>query len=94
MNLARSFDVMDGLTHIPTITEFTKVLDPERLKAYWQLHRPEILKAAFLEKAKTVSTGNYVVSYTKGLPSVYRVLDELLGIQQSANNRGQTTISR
>jgi hypothetical protein len=86
MNLAHSFDVIDGLSHVPTVAEFTKVLDGEQLKVYWQLHRSEILEAKFPEKEKSVSTGNYVVPYAKGLPAVYRVLDELLGASAGATN--------
>jgi hypothetical protein len=78
MNFAHTFDGGDGFHHVPNMGEFTKVIDKERLRAYWQQHRAEILKLNFTAEDKRVVTANYVATYEKQLTDVYRVLDELI----------------
>lgn len=78
INFAHTFDVPDGFNHVPTIGEFTKVLDKGRLIKYWKLHREKILSYDFPAQEKFVATGNYTATYSKHLSAVYRVLDEVL----------------
>ena len=82
MNFSHTFDGSDGFHHVPHIQEFTKVLDKERLKAYWLLHRDEILGNNFSATNKYVVTHNYVATYERHLLSSYRVLDVHAGIIQ------------
>lgn len=75
-NFSHTFEVVDGFHHVPTIDEFTKVIKKERLESYWKCHRATIRSLNFPAKDKSVVTANYVATYTKRLPEVYRVLDE------------------
>ena len=78
INFSSTFGGGDGFQYIPTIGEFTKVLQKERLITYWELHRESILKLNFPSQEKFVATGNYIATYEKDLLAVYGILDELL----------------
>lgn len=76
INFTHTFEGEDGFHHIPTIAEFTKVIHKDRLENYWNCHKKTILSLNFPAKDKPVVTGNYVATYARHLPAVYRVLDE------------------
>lgn len=76
INFSHTFEGEDGFHYVPTIDEFTKVIRKERLESYWKCHRETIRSLNFPVKEKSVTTSNYVATYTKHLPAVYRVLDE------------------
>lgn len=78
LNFAHNFGSSDGVQYIPNVTEFTKVLDIEKLKKYWEKHRGKIKKLKLELKNKKIVTGNYIATYYTDLKAVYRVLDELL----------------
>ena len=64
--------------YIPTIEEFTKVLQREKLAEYWRAHREPIRARNFTDRDKIVRMGNFSTSYTE-LDEVYEVLDTLTG---------------
>lgn len=66
----------DGLSYVPSINEFTKVLDKDKLAKYWTQHKKAI-KAMNLEaKEKIIPLGdNHEASYKKYIPLIYDVLD-------------------
>ncbi len=76
INFAHTFEVVDGFHHIPTIDEFTKVINKERLESYWKYHGEAIQSLNLPLRDKSVATGNYIATYAKQLPAVYQVLDE------------------
>jgi hypothetical protein len=63
--------------YVPTAEEFTKVLQRNRLAAYWKTHSSAIKGLRFTERDKVVATGNYKLSYKEDLESAYAVLDRL-----------------
>ncbi|MEJ1959747.1 MAG: hypothetical protein WDM70_10275 [Nitrosomonadales bacterium] len=75
-------DGYNGFSYVPNIGAFTKVLDGERLKAYWKQNRNSILGVDFTLKEKSIRTYNYVATYGKDLSSVYRVLDDYCGFSR------------
>ena len=78
INFSHTFDGADGFHHIPTIGEFTKVLHLDRLAEYWKSHRENVLNHDFPAQQRFVATSNYTATYSRHLPAVYRVLDEVL----------------
>jgi hypothetical protein len=73
----------DGHKYIPSINEFTKVLDKVNLADYWQQHRTTI-KALKLENLeKVVFVGNDEASYREYVPMVFKVLDDNLAEVQA-----------
>ncbi|MDQ3268153.1 MAG: KAP family NTPase, partial [Pseudomonadota bacterium] len=80
LNFAHTFEPRDGFSYEPSVSEFTKVLDKERLKKYWSLHKNEVLALNLCSKNKRVVTGNYVVTYEHNLHAAYCVLDELIEV--------------
>lgn len=77
INFAHTFGFGDGVSYVPTLGEFTKVIEKERLKDYWKAHKGTILALNFISKKKQVITSNYVATYEGDLPAVFRVLNEL-----------------
>ena len=75
----------DGLRYIPTINEFIKVLDKEKLALFWQTHAATFKTLKLEELEKVVFVGNDEASYKKYVPMVYKVLDENVPTVSSAN---------
>jgi len=87
LNFSNTFADNDD-RYIPTEIEFTKILDKERLAAYWVKNRDLIRGFKLTEKEKTISNGNYSATYRKDLSRVYAVLEEIAdsvaaGLQKS-----------
>lgn len=78
MHFVHTFGWSDGASYIPTLNNFTMVLEKERLKEYWMVHKAAILALELSSKKKRVITSNYVATYEKDLHAVYSVLDGLL----------------
>lgn len=76
ISFSHTFEGVDGFNYVPTIDEFTKVVNKDRLGNYWKYHRETIFRLDLPAIEKSVVTGNYVATYAKHLPAVYRVLDE------------------
>ncbi|MFA6407275.1 MAG: P-loop NTPase fold protein [Candidatus Paceibacterota bacterium] len=66
----------DGLKYVPSINEFTKVLDKVKLAAFWQKHGKAFKDMKLEDKDKVVFVGNDEASYKKYVPMVYKVLDD------------------
>ncbi|MEX0931972.1 MAG: P-loop NTPase fold protein [Candidatus Paceibacterota bacterium] len=66
----------DGLKYVPSINEFTKVLDKIKLAEFWQEHGQTFKDLKLEEKDKIVYVGNDEASYQKYVPMVYKVLDD------------------
>ncbi|MBI4232594.1 P-loop ATPase [Candidatus Peregrinibacteria bacterium] len=66
----------DGLKYIPTINEFTKVLDKVKLATFWQKHGKTFKDIKLEDKDRVVFVGNDEASYKKYVPMVYKVLDD------------------
>lgn len=66
----------DGLKYVPSINEFTKVLDKNKLAEFWKEHGDTFKAMKLEEKDKIVFVGNDEASYKKYVPMVYKVLDD------------------
>jgi len=71
----------DGRHYIPSIEEFTKVLDKTRLAVYWEKNSTTIKALKLEEKEKTIRVGTINdepinVTYKEYVPLVYKVLDD------------------
>lgn len=66
----------DGLKYVPSINEFTKVLDKNKLAEFWKKHAPTFKALKLEEKDKIVFVGNDEASYKKYVPMIYKILDE------------------
>lgn len=77
INFASMF-ASEGRKFRPTIEEFTKVLQREKLTEYWRTHNVAIKNLRLTSLAKKVFTPNYTVSYEEDLQEVYNLLDSLL----------------
>lgn len=66
----------DGLKYVPSINEFTKVLDKAKLATFWQKHGKAFKDLKLENKDKIVFVGNDEASYKKYVPMVYKVLDD------------------
>ncbi len=66
----------DGLKYVPSINEFTKVLDKNKLAEFWKKHGGTFKALKLEEKDKVVFVGNDEASYKKYVPMVYKVLDD------------------
>lgn len=81
----------DGRSYIPSINEFTKVLDKTKLATYWQLHSAGIKSLNLDQKEKILHVGNYSASYKEDLPAIYKVLDDyLIEVAQVAQTIAET----
>lgn len=79
INFAQTFGSRGGgISFVPHIAEFTKVLDRNRLAQYWRDNRTIIRSFNFTQLDKTIETGNYSASYRRDLERVYQTLDNLL----------------
>lgn len=74
LNLSHDYDV----GFVPTVEEFTKVIEKSKLKEYWLRHRSKIWSLGFESRDKRIITANYIATYGDNLRAVYRVLDELV----------------
>lgn len=77
-SFSHAFGVVEGSNYLPTLDNFTKVLERDQLKDYWMTNKEAILARDFCSKKKRVFTSNYSATYTDDLPAVFRVLDELI----------------
>jgi KAP family P-loop domain len=66
----------DGLKYVPSINEFTRVLDQVKLAAFWQKYEVAYKALKLEEQEKVVFVGNDEASYKQYVPMVYKVLDE------------------
>lgn len=62
---------------IPSINEFTKILDKDKLIDYWKKHSVAIKSKKFETENKAINAVNYVATYAKDIESVYTLLDQL-----------------
>lgn len=76
MHPADIFGVENGRKY--TLNEFKKVLIPECLMEYWEIHRTSIKALNLVDRNKKIMTSNYILSYEKDLEEVYKILDELV----------------
>jgi hypothetical protein len=63
--------------YVPSINEFIKVLDKERIIAYWKTNKDDA-KKYFLGITKDVFTPSYHASYKDNLNEVYKILDAVV----------------
>lgn len=66
----------EGFNYIASLNEFTKVLDKIKLTTYWRTHSTAIKALNLEQKEKVVNVGNYIASYKKDLPAIYKILDD------------------
>lgn len=74
----------DGLQYVPSINEFTKVMDKTKLASYWQTNGPTIKALNLQESQKIVLVGDYEASYKEYIPMIYKVLDDNLAAVTAA----------
>jgi hypothetical protein len=79
----------DGEQYIPSINEFTKVMDAKKLGAFWKTHGPAYKALKLEDKEKVVMVGKDEASYKKYIPKIYDVLDknttDILGATESTS---------
>jgi hypothetical protein len=73
----------DGLKYVPSINEFTKVLDKTKLATFWKQYSKTYRELKLEGKDKIVFVGNDEASYKKYIPLLYKVLDD--NVTESAN---------
>lgn len=78
----------DGLKYIPSINEFTKVLDKSKLAVFWQKHVAAFKALKLEDKDKIVFVGNDEASYKKYVPMVYKVLDDNIAALKQDEHHG------
>jgi len=86
IGLTSTFPTDGGRSYVPSVAEFTKVLDPNRLCSYWQANKEDVIAWESAQPDRAVYTPNYRASYRQDLGEVYKVLDELLQTRQAARN--------
>ncbi len=91
MNFVSVFEPVKGRNYIANINQFTKVLDKERLRKYWNDNESVIKKLNLTMSDKSVLTGNYKAFYSKDLEDVYKALDELTLSTESPPAEGVTS---
>lgn len=82
----------DGLKYVPSINEFTKVLDKAKLATFWQKHSKTFKDLKLEDKDKIVFVGNDEASYKKYVPMVYKVLDDNITAVAEATAKLATTL--
>ena len=84
----------DGDQYIPSINEFTKVLDAKKLATFWQKHGVAYKALKLEESSKVVMIGKDEASYKKYVPMVYKVLDENVTTVSSADtSKAETPVA-
>lgn len=78
INFSSIFESVKGRKYIPSINEFTKVLDEEKIYKYWKNNSSLIKSLNFEKKNKIIYASNYTTSYKEDLLEVYKVLDSLV----------------
>ncbi len=78
INFSSTFGVSDRNEYLPSVSEFTKVLDGARLAQYWKRNKSEILGMNFLQKQKRIFTANYTATYSDDLTVVFETLDKVV----------------
>ncbi|MGB7957226.1 MAG: P-loop NTPase fold protein [Minisyncoccia bacterium] len=84
MNLTSSLS--STIHHVlkPTIEQFTKVLDPDKLEAYWEKNATAVRNLGLEKKDRAISLGSYAALYKENLLDVYQVLDDLVATKIAA----------
>ena len=83
----------DGLKYVPSINEFTKVLDKTELAIFWKKHEAAFKGLKLEENEKVVFVGNDEASYKKYVPMVYKVLDDNVTAISVAAESVQTSVT-
>ncbi|RJO61966.1 P-loop ATPase [candidate division WS5 bacterium] len=81
-----------GLKYVPSINEFTKVLDKVKLAIFWQKNGKTFKDLKLEDKDKIVFVGNDEASYKKYVPMVYKVLDDNITDVAEATAKPATTL--
>jgi hypothetical protein len=77
--LLYNFSLSSGTNekYMYNIKDFIKVLDKDRLTAYWNKNVKFIKNKRYESEDRKIFLGRDVLSYSENLPKVYRVLDEI-----------------
>ena len=81
INLAHTYGATHESDYIPHINEFTKVLDKEKLIDYWKTNAEAIKGKNYNTQERQIVTANYVANYKDDLEATFKVLDELISIE-------------
>lgn len=65
----------DGRKYIPSITQFTKVIDKPKLAAFWKQHSEAYRNFGLEQLDKVVFLGEHEATYKEYIPIIYQVLD-------------------
>ncbi len=76
INLANTFSSESDHKYVPSIDEFTKVLNREMLVNYWKKHSVSIRALNLPTQDKKIITVNYSASY-KDLEKIFKLFDDL-----------------
>jgi len=68
---------------VPTMIEFTKVLNRNQLASYWTANAEAIRGSGFEKFDKEIIGGSYKAYYKTDLAPIYRLLDELISGEQN-----------
>jgi len=64
------------------IAELTKVLLPDSLRAYWHANGQALRAFAANNSGREIQIGNFLLTYAKHLPIVFRTLDRVVAVEQ------------
>ena len=87
INFASVFASDHGRDYIPSIDEFTKVLEKEKLAKYWKDNRQAIKALNLIKKEKKIFAGNYKISYKENLDEIYQLLDKFVQDYESETKK-------
>ena len=90
-NFASIFGSGSGRDYIPSISEFTKILDEEKLADFWKTHGHTIKGLNLQNSEKIVQAGNYIATYKEDIEPVYKILDDHLINIECRREQGQET---
>lgn len=77
INFSSSFG-SDRTEYVPSVGEFTKILDGARLAQYWRANGQAIRAMNLQQKKKLLVTANYTATYSEDLGAVFNTLDKVV----------------
>lgn len=90
-NFASIFGSGSGRDYVPSINEFTKILDEEKLADFWKTHGDTIKGLNLKNSGKMVQAGNYIATYKEDIEPVYKILDDHLAKIEDRRDQCQET---
>ncbi|MBP2632331.1 MAG: putative P-loop NTPase [Firmicutes bacterium] len=77
INLSNTMGGLYGSEYVPNINDFTKILERDRISAYWQEYGHLIKSNKFEEENRIIYTSSYELAYINYVKKIYKTLDKL-----------------